>query len=72
MTHFCQIVCPVCVYAGVIQATERDEFSYQEMIAHLSLCALEVRPVLTRGSHHAIEANTRFVFVGKTACYGVG
>jgi hypothetical protein len=27
----------------VIQATERDEFSYQEMIAHLPLCALEVR-----------------------------
>lgn len=29
--------------AGVIQATDRDEFSYQEMIAHLPLCALEVR-----------------------------
>jgi hypothetical protein len=27
---------------GVIQATERDEHSYQEMIAHLPLCALEV------------------------------
>lgn len=26
---------------GVIQATERDEFSYQEMIAHLPLCGLE-------------------------------
>ncbi len=32
-----------CLYAGVIQCTERDEFSYQEMIAHLPLCALEVR-----------------------------
>lgn len=29
--------------AGVIQATERDEFSYQEMITHLPLCALKVR-----------------------------
>jgi hypothetical protein len=28
--------------SGVIQATERDEHSYQEMIAHLPLCALEV------------------------------
>ena len=24
---------------GVIQCTERDEFSYQEMICHLPLCA---------------------------------
>jgi spermidine synthase len=29
-------------FAGVIQATERDEFSYQEMITHLPLCALKV------------------------------
>lgn len=29
-------------FAGVIQVTERDEFSYQEMITHLPLCALEV------------------------------
>jgi spermidine synthase len=35
--------CCWCLYAGVIQCTERDEFSYQEMIAHLPLCALEVR-----------------------------
>lgn len=27
---------------GVIQATQRDEFAYQEMIAHLPMCALEV------------------------------
>ena len=33
----------VLVLDGVIQATERDEFSYQEMIAHLPLCALPVR-----------------------------
>ena len=26
---------------GVIQATDRDEFSYQEMIAHIPLCGLE-------------------------------
>lgn len=26
----------------MIQATERDEFAYQEMIAHLPMCALEV------------------------------
>ena len=24
---------------GVIQVTERDEFSYQEMIAHIPMCA---------------------------------
>ncbi len=28
---------------GVIQCTNRDEFSYQEMITHLPMCALEVR-----------------------------
>ena len=33
----------VLLLDGVIQCTERDEFSYQEMIAHLPLCALEVR-----------------------------
>jgi len=29
----------VLVLDGVIQLTERDEFSYQEMLAHLALCA---------------------------------
>jgi len=29
----------VLVLDGVIQATERDEFSYQEMLAHLALCS---------------------------------
>jgi spermidine synthase len=29
----------VLVLDGVIQVTERDEFSYQEMLAHLALCA---------------------------------
>ena len=28
----------VLVLDGVIQATERDEFSYQEMLAHLPMC----------------------------------
>ena len=28
--------------AGVIQTTDRDEFSYQEMITNLPLCALKV------------------------------
>lgn len=32
----------VLLLDGVIQCTERDEFSYQEMITHLPLCALEV------------------------------
>mmetsp|Transcript_473 Transcript_473/g.1160 ORF Transcript_473/g.1160 Transcript_473/m.1160 type:complete len:309 (-) Transcript_473:41-967(-) len=31
----------VLLLDGVIQATERDEFSYQEMITHLPLCALK-------------------------------
>ena len=31
----------VLILDGVIQATERDEFSYQEMIAHLPLCSLK-------------------------------
>lgn len=33
----------VLVLDGAIQCTERDEFSYQEMISHLPLCSLEVR-----------------------------
>lgn len=32
----------VLVLDGVIQTTDRDEFSYQEMITHLPLCALPV------------------------------
>ncbi len=32
----------VLVLDGVIQVTDRDEFSYQEMITHLPLCALPV------------------------------
>lgn len=31
----------VLVLDGVIQCTQKDEFSYQEMITHLPLCALE-------------------------------
>ena len=34
----------VLVLDGVIQATERDEFAYQEMITHLPLCALNEEP----------------------------
>lgn len=34
----------VLVLDGVIQATERDEFSYQEMITHLPLCSLKEAP----------------------------
>eukprot|EP00242_Pyramimonas_sp_CCMP2087_P013634 CAMPEP_0198197958 /NCGR_PEP_ID=MMETSP1445-20131203/1511_1 /TAXON_ID=36898 /ORGANISM="Pyramimonas sp., Strain CCMP2087" /LENGTH=325 /DNA_ID=CAMNT_0043867383 /DNA_START=86 /DNA_END=1060 /DNA_ORIENTATION=+ len=34
----------VLVLDGVIQCTERDEFSYQEMIVHLPFCALPEPP----------------------------
>lgn len=34
----------VLVLDGVIQCTQRDEFSYQEMIVHLPLCALPEPP----------------------------
>mmetsp|Transcript_6151 Transcript_6151/g.22621 ORF Transcript_6151/g.22621 Transcript_6151/m.22621 type:complete len:244 (-) Transcript_6151:2329-3060(-) len=34
----------VLVLDGVIQLTERDECAYQEMIAHLPLCALKSAP----------------------------
>lgn len=33
----------VLLLDGVIQCTDRDEFSYQEMITHLPTCALMVR-----------------------------
>lgn len=34
----------VLILDGVIQATERDEFAYQEMISHLALCSLNEAP----------------------------
>ena len=34
----------VLILDGVIQCTERDEFSYQEMIAHLPLCSINDAP----------------------------
>jgi hypothetical protein len=39
----------VLVLDGAIQCTDRDEFAYQEMIAHLPVCALPVRLLLRRG-----------------------
>lgn len=33
----------VLVLDGVIQCTDKDEFSYQEMITHLPTCSLKVR-----------------------------
>lgn len=30
----------VLVLDGIIQLTEKDEFAYQEMIAHLPLCSI--------------------------------
>lgn len=32
----------VLLLDGVIQCTDRDEFSYQEMLAHIPLCSLPV------------------------------
>jgi spermidine synthase len=40
----------VLLLDGVIQCTDRDEFSYQEMITHLPVCALPVRPRSIRGN----------------------
>ncbi|KIY96353.1 spermidine synthase [Monoraphidium neglectum] len=34
----------VLLLDGVIQCTDRDEFSYQEMMAHIPICALEAPP----------------------------
>jgi spermidine synthase len=34
----------VLILDGAIQCTDRDEFSYQEMIAHLPACALPTAP----------------------------
>lgn len=44
----------VLLLDGVIQCTERDEFSYQEMIAHIPLCALEVRSLCHPGTPHVL------------------
>ena len=39
-----RVRCVPHVLDGVIQCTDRDEFSYQEMIVHLPLCALPEAP----------------------------
>lgn len=36
------VPCSVPLNAGVIQCSDRDEFSYQEMMAHIPLCAMDV------------------------------
>ena len=46
----------VLVLDGVIQVTQRDEFSYQEMITHLPLCAL---PVSSGFSCHCLQTPCR-------------
>ena len=46
----------VLLLDGVIQCTERDEFSYQEMIAHIPLCALEVS-----SQHSSVIESTIFL-----------
>ena len=51
----------VLLLDGVIQATERDEFSYQEMITHLPLCALQVRRFLETSWLHGVLGMTIFV-----------
>ena len=38
----------VLVLDGVIQCTDRDEFSYQEKITHLPVCSLPVGPAVRR------------------------
>ena len=47
----------VLLLDGVIQCTERDEFSYQEMIAHIPLCALEVRSLCHPGTPHVLNSH---------------
>ena len=56
-TSVCSCLLPLgrcCLLDGVIQCTERDEFSYQEMIAHIPLCALEVRSLCHPGTSHVL------------------
>lgn len=43
------------VLDGVIQCTERDEFSYQEMIANLPLCS-HPNPRKVPAPHSALSA----------------
>ena len=51
------------VLDGCIQATERDEFAYQEMIAHLPLCAMSREPkrvlIIGGGDGGALREVTR-------------
>lgn len=51
MTHCAMLPCPMlcsavvvrCVCPGVIQVSDRDEWSYQEMLTHVPVGSLEVR-----------------------------
>jgi spermidine synthase len=57
------------VLDGCIQATERDEFAYQEMIAHLPLCAITQEPkrvlIIGGGDGGALREVTRHPYVEK-------
>ena len=59
------------VLDGCIQATERDEFAYQEMIAHLPLCALRQEPervlIIGGGDHDVVT--TLEAHCVSTACF---
>ena len=45
----------VLLLDGVIQCTDRDEFSYQEMITHLPASSLPVRRVPIGPSTHVLS-----------------
>ena len=50
----------VLVLDGVIQCTERDEFSYQEMLAHLPLCSHK-NPKKVRNLGACVQAYIVFI-----------
>lgn len=50
----------VLVLDGVIQATERDEFSYQEMITHIAMNAHPDPKKVRLGSLHESMETLRF------------
>lgn len=41
----------VLLLDGVIQCTDRDEFSYQEMLVHIPICSLQVRAAASLALH---------------------
>jgi hypothetical protein len=61
----------VLVLDGVVQATERDEFAYQEAITHIPLCSHPNPKKVRQVAAYAVEAHCSLVVVAsfRAGCF---